>query len=230
MILELLFVAVAVVPTDTPAWPQIVGIEKEYQFNDPNEARVEVYIRDQKGESQYRLECGSYRYDGNPDIYFSGDFECSLESLYSTESVSTLFAYDKDHSRDWENRALFFAEHFVGICRCSLHGGMPRILKLRNMEIVLEIYDEQLVFEELEGRKSASFLSFRFRVKVSRDDGAIRSITDDIGFDDLPIWYHRPGMCLTDLDIRLVVFQGQSCHQPDRTRLDVGDNVSGQVR
>ena len=183
--------------TGTPAWPQIVGLETEYRFDDPKEARVDLYIMDQSGNPQYLLECGSL-YGGNPNVNFSGDFECRLESLYSKESVSTLFAYGEELTRDWQNRALFYAEHFVGACRCSPHGGMPRVLKLRNMEIVLEIFDEEIAFEEGDGRRYANFVSFRFRVKVSRDDDAIRHITDDIGVDDLPIWYHRPAMCLEE--------------------------------
>jgi len=185
--------------TDTPPWPQIADFETEYRIEDPNEAQVHLKLADENGTPQYLLECGTRLYDGNPDIYFSGDFECRLESLYSTESVSTLFAYDRNHTRDWENRALFYAEHFVGECRCSPHGGQPRVLRLRNMEIVLEIFDEELAFEEVEGRRRyASFLSFGFRVKVSRDDEANRHITDDIGFDDLPIWYHGPELCLEE--------------------------------
>ncbi len=184
--------------TDTPGWPQIASLEMEYQFDDPSEAHIHLNIVDKNGIPQYILECGSHLYDGNPDIYFSGDFECRLESLYSLETVSTLFAYDKDHTRDWENRALFYAEHFVGDCRLSPHGGQPRALGLRNMEIVLEIFDEKLTFEKAGGRRYANFASFRFRVKVSQDDDAIRHITDDIGFDDLPIWYHRPAMCLEE--------------------------------
>ena len=184
--------------TETPAWPQIIGFETEYRFDDPDKAQVDIKIVDENGNPKYMLECGSYFYDGNPDVAFSGDFECRLESLYSTETVSTLFAYDRKHTRDWENRALFYAEHFVGDCRYSPHGGKPRALRLRNMEIVLEIFEEKLAFEETGGNRYAKFLSFRFRVKVSRDDDATRHITDDIGFDDLPVWYHGPAMCLEE--------------------------------
>ncbi len=186
-------------PADEPVWPQIVGLEKEYQFEYANEAQVYLTLRDENGTPKYLLECGSIFYDGNSNVYFSGDFECRLESLYSTETVSTLFAYDKEHTRDWENRALFYAEHFVGDCRRSPYGGEPRVLRLRSMKIVLEIFDEELAFEEVEGRRRyARFVSFRFRVRVSRDDDAIRHITDEIGFDDLPIWYHSPVLCLEE--------------------------------
>lgn len=179
-------------------WPPIEGLEREYQFSHQNEARVEVTIRDQDGNPEYRLECGNYLDDSNRDFYFSGDFECRLESLYSEETVSTLFTYNEPQSADWESRAVFYAGHFAGPCRSSPHGGKPRVFHLRNMEIILEISDEDLVFEEVQGRRSADFGSFRFRVKVSRDDDANRHISDDIGPDELPRWFHKPWMCLEE--------------------------------
>ena len=192
----LLLLVMGCAPNETRTWPQIMAFEKEYQFDSPMKASVDLTINDQGGNPKYRLECRNYLYDGNPDFYFSGDFECRLESLYSKETVSTLLTYRKDQSADRESRALFYAAHFMGACKSSPYGGRPRTFRLRNMKIVLHIYDERVVLEEIDGRRTADFESFSFRVKVSRDDGAIHDIADDISRDSLPIWFHRPSMCL----------------------------------
>ena len=181
------------------SWPQIEAFEMDFHFDDASEASVDLTIRDTDGNPRYRLECNDHFYDGNPDFTFSGDFECMLESLYSSETVSTLFAYAEDQSADWESRAIFYAAHFMGDCKSSPYGGKPRTFRLRNMKIVLRIYDEKVVVEKKTGGPLADFSSFSFGIEVSRDSRADRYIADDVGREDLPIWFHRSRMCLEGL-------------------------------
>ena len=178
-------------------WPVISEIEREYQFDNPSRATVDLEILDQEGTPKYKLECHNYLYDAGTEFTYSGDFECRLASLYSEEYVSTLFAYSAEQSADWESRAIFYASHFIGECRVSPFGGKARIFRLRNMRITLEIHDESIKLAEEGNKVFAEFDKFSFRVSVARDSVAERSIADDVSPDELPKWFHRPSMCLT---------------------------------
>lgn len=185
------------------SWPVVTEFEREFRFDNPSQAMVELEISDQEGIPKYRLDCHNHLYDAGTEFTYSGDFECRLLSLYSKEYVSTLFAYSVEQSADWESRAIFYASHFVGQCKTSPFGGKARVFKLRNMNITLEIFDESTRLVEENNRVLAEFDNFSFRVIVVRDSTAERSIADDVGFDELPRWFHRPQLCLTDQDTEL---------------------------
>lgn len=203
MIIRFVLLLISIISTacaeKTDSWPVISEFEYEYVFDDPSQAMVELDIKDQAGVPQYKFECHNYLYDSGSDFNYSGDFECRLESLYSNEYVSTLFAYSDDQSADWESRAIFYAAHFVGKCKTSPYGGKARVFRLRNMRIMLEIFDETTQLVEEDNRVTVQFEKFSFRVKTTKDNTAGRSIADDVGFDSLPEWFHKPHMCLNEV-------------------------------
>src|SRR5207253_255266 len=75
-------------------WPAVEPLEKTFHFPDARGAQATVMIRGTDGRDLYKLECHTWRYEGDPDFDYSGDFECRLTSLYSKESYSTLLTDD----------------------------------------------------------------------------------------------------------------------------------------
>lgn len=175
--------------TSRVSWPDVVPVIQTYNFEDGQNAGVELSIKGKSGADLYRLECHTFHYS-SPSFTYSGDFHCRLISLIKSETGSleskidqytTLFTEDANQDTDWDNRGRFNVPELEGSCADYPEYGHIRHFLLRGMEITLSIEDmafktESLRYANLPGTVTR-LASFRFTVKVVPDPDAHLSIT-----------------------------------------------------
>ncbi len=162
------------------SWPCIVGLEKEYHFDNASEAAIELDILGVDGEGKYRLECHNYLYEEDQCFDYSGEFECRLVSLYSAEKYSNLLTENPEQSADWDSRARFFSNEVVGECAEFPDYGKKRSFRLRGMLLSLEIKDVILHSKNIM-KNSTDYLllkSFRFLINIRPDPDATSLIAE----------------------------------------------------
>jgi hypothetical protein len=192
VLLALSFVGCAVLSAATIPldWPRVAPLSESFFFPDASKAGAKLYIRGINGEPIYVLECHTYGYEGNSKFDYSGDFECSLGSIYPVhDSYSTLLTYDPIQTRDWESRARVFAEELYEACADYPEYGRERNFRLRGMKLSFKFSDVQFTRDRLVGdrpRGSLALRSFRFDVQVVADPTAVSQIAEDVPFEEPP--------------------------------------------
>lgn len=201
-------------------WPGIQPMRIKAEFDRPDHAGLDVDIYGTDGKPKYGLHCHGYMVGDTPgrvEVYkedghgvatspkstgmgrgfdYSGDFECRLVSLYSAETLPTLFAYDHHQAADWETRARFFARHLVGPCADNPYWGRRRTFRLRGMRITIGISNERFKTVRLsDGMKMLTFASYEVEIDVERDPSATTDIAAPDGMP-VPDWFYRPSRCL----------------------------------
>ncbi len=160
-------------------WPAIRPTRIGVPFPDARKADTTVVIKESNGKPLYRLACHTSDYSGDTDFDYSGDFECRLTSLDSSEGYSTLLTDDPQPTRDWQSRGRFLAEDLVGSCGTYPEYGLVRHFRLRGMAITLALRDP--VFDTvtaMTGVKRVGLRSFRFEFTAVPDTGAKSPIAE----------------------------------------------------
>jgi hypothetical protein len=172
----------------TPAWPPVSPVHEQFVFDDGPNARVDLPIKDRRGRVLYRLECRTWRSgdDGQTAFDYSGDFECRLVATVpdSTRSSWNLLSDVAKPTRDWEHRARFLYQQFVGEC-LSYPGWEPtREFLLRGFRLTLSL-SEWVLAPPPTGQmpSSPALRSFRVGVDVAAEPGAIGAYAAPAGWE-----------------------------------------------
>jgi hypothetical protein len=155
----------------------IAAIEKGFTFEFADQAKAEMTIRDRSQKGLYRLVCQTYLVHEDEGFAFSGDFECRLTSLYSTEAVPSLLTSDSEMPADWWSRGRFIAEELQAPCSDYPEYGKVRHFRLRKMMVTVEI--SNLVFAAgppFERKSGTAFRSFSLRLSATPDPSASGSL------------------------------------------------------
>jgi hypothetical protein len=162
-------------------WPVVVALHRSFDFSDASSAAVSLEIFGGDGDALYRLDCHTWRYEGDHDFDYSGDFECRLTSLYAKDVYSTLLTDNLRQSRDWESRARILAQELVGRCADYVEYGRIRSFRLRGTRLRLEFSNVKTVKSpESATRGPWALRSFRVRVSVEPDRGARSPIAEGV--------------------------------------------------
>jgi len=169
-------------------WPVVKGLEQSFEFSDASQARVELPILGEDGKPLYTLLClgkGLFRTDRHFD--HSGDFECRLNSTYSssTDNYSTLLTDNPVQERSWDSRGRFLWPELLGSCGRYPEYGRNRHFRLRGMELTLEITHIP-TGSMASGPKEIK--SFQLRVRVRPDPTAYSTIAAPVPYEasDVP--------------------------------------------
>jgi hypothetical protein len=171
-------------------WPGIRPTRIAVAFRDARRADTTFVIRGTDGKPLYRVACHTSAYAGDPDFDYSGDFECRMISLYSTDAHSTLLTDDANQSRDWQSRGRFLAEELIGACGSYPEYGLTRHFRLRGMKVTLALTDP--VFDTvtaMTGVTRVGLRSFRFEVAAEPDSAANTPIAEPPAFAE-PLYTH----------------------------------------
>jgi hypothetical protein len=165
--------------TRAQGWPPIERTRVAVSFSDARRADTTFVIKGAGGRPLYRLACHTSDYSGDSDFDYSGDFECRLTSLYSTESYSTLLTDNPDQSRDWQSRGRFLAEELIGKCGAYPEYGLVRHFRFRGMRITLAlsgpVFDTVMAVTRV---KRLGLQSFRLNFAADPDSGATSPIAE----------------------------------------------------
>jgi hypothetical protein len=191
-------------------WPIVQGLQETYNFNDPATASLKLIIKEDRSDRPlYVLECHSGLYEGGSDPdFFSGLFDCQLSSLYSTDSVSTLFSETKHQLADWDNRGRFMSDQLLPGCASYPDYGQRRTFRLRGMVITIALSDitfakmtaaavkQKLVSSDAEFATSTNEIptSYKVGITVQRDASAVSSLTQKPK-TPLPVWFNTDHPC-----------------------------------
>lgn len=191
-------------------WPVVQNLHETYAFADPGTAGLQIIIKeDYTDRPLYALECHSGLYEGgsNPD-FFSGLFDCQLSSLYSTDTVSTLFSETTHQLADWDNRGRFMSDQLLPGCATYPDYGQQRTFRLRGMVITIALSDitfvkltpaavkQKLVSSDAEFATSTNEIptSYRVSIAVERDASALSSLTQKPK-TPVPAWFNSDHLC-----------------------------------
>lgn len=169
-------------------WPTIARAQRTFDFRDAKHANVSLALKDTGGRAVYRLQCHTWRFEGDPEFDYSGDFECRLMSLYSKEAYSTLLTDDPNQSRDWQSRARIFAQELVGDCANYLEYGRMRNFRLRGMQIRFEFLNVKVIHStDSATRGPIALKSFRFIVSAWPDPSVRSAIAETVNVPKPPV-------------------------------------------
>lgn len=170
-------------------WPAIEPTQRIVHLQNGTSASYEMDIYGVDKKPLYKLACHTFLYDGDPDFDYSGDFECRLKSLYSSERYSTLLTDDPHQFADWDSRGRFLLDEVTGKCADYPEFGLTRHFRLRGMLITLSIHDLKIQNNDGSnpqyGNLKQLFGPFVFDVKVALAPEALSSIAE-------PVPYLRP--------------------------------------
>lgn len=152
-------------------YPAISPVQRSFDVPEVDRADVMLVIQSRTGKPQYKLQCHSAGYTGDPHFDYSGDFECRLSSVGHRGLYSTLLTEDMDQSRDWESRGRFFASDLRGACALVPEFGATRNFRLRGMDLTLQITDPKFT-------EAGKLSSLRLTVIVRPDRTARRPIAE----------------------------------------------------
>ena len=158
-------------------WPAVTPLAKQFRFADGQWAKVDVPIVGRRGAVLYRLLCPTWlsAEDSDEDFDYSGDFECRLVAAQASHWRAgwNLLADEEEPTRDWQHRARFLWQEFVGECLTYPGHGPQRIFQLRGMKVTLSISDLGLDVPAPGAPPSKpGFRSFVFTVGVDVDTSA----------------------------------------------------------
>jgi hypothetical protein len=189
LILHVLGLLTLLVPASaqTYQWPAIVPIAKTFEFPEAERARAELRIVNSSGEAAYVLRCiGSDLIDEYLEIFeYTGDFECSLTSLYSEDHYGTLLTENPRQEHLWESRGRFFWSELTGVCGQYSEYNTTRHFRLRGMELKLQITDMQFnpPDNKTDPEGHHAMKSFRFSVSAKPDMTALSAIAEPVPFE-----------------------------------------------
>ncbi len=191
--------------SQTRQWPPAAPLNQEFVFEDADHAKLTLQLSSPDNKPLYLLYCegAGVKTKINTESEFTGDFECRLSSLYSTERWSTLLS-EKQHTKVWESRGRFLADELYGKCADYPEYGRVRTFRLRGMRIRFEL--SNMVFAR--GRRRGDtwdgilLSSFHFRITVQPDQTAQSPIAESISYKYPPELY--PGKDGSPLDCRTV--------------------------
>ena len=172
-------------------WPEVARARRTFDFPDARNASVRLKIRGTNRRPLYLLQCQTRDNARNSNFAYSGDFECRLTSLYSSDAYSTLLTDDPQQSRDWQSRGRVFAEHLIGRCGDYPEYGRVRSFRLRRMKLTLEFSHLRFV----QGRRTqnpsepeTSLLeSFRLEVRVEPAPDTLSEIAEPVPYGEPPL-------------------------------------------
>jgi hypothetical protein len=169
----------------------VAPLSKDYYFPEAAKASVDLVITGTDGSNLYLLRCRTFGAKDDPEFDYSGDFECRLSSLYSTDRYSTLLTENPGQTRDWESRARFFAEELRGSCAKYPEYGRVRMFRLRGMKLTLRLGDVQFRRGKrpADPSKTETLLlsAFRLRVEVGPAPDVKTEIAEEVSFEQPPL-------------------------------------------
>lgn len=162
-------------------WPKIAAAEVSYQFNDPENAKVDLPLPGVSDEPLYLLACRG-RKQFNSGFAYSADFECILKSQYSDDHYDTLLTYNPRQERPWESRGRFFWDDLYHPCPLSSEYGLVRHFRLRGMTLTLSILDIRRgpVTKHEPDSPAPPPEAFGLKVQVEPDPGALSTIDSQV--------------------------------------------------
>jgi len=162
-------------------WPKIAAAEASYQFNDPENAKVDLPLPGLSDEPLYLLVCRGRKqfYSG---FDFSGDFECLLKSEYTDDHYDTLLTYNPRQERSWESRGRFFWDDLYHPCPVASEYGLARHFRLRGMRLTLSIVNVRPgpVTKHKPDSLAPPPEAFGLKVQVEPDPGALSTIDSQV--------------------------------------------------
>lgn len=181
-------------------WPPVAPLDRSYDVKDADHAKLALQILSPENKALYLLECQGREEKIEGDFEFSGDFECRLSSLYSTERYSTLLTENPKQQKDWESRGRFDSDELEGRCADYPEFGRVRNFRLRGMKIRLEMSNVSLARGRRpgDGWDSNLLRSLHFRVTVQPDKSAMSPIAERVPYKRPPELY--PGKDGSPLD------------------------------
>lgn len=172
----------------TFSWPAVGTMRRSFNFPEARNALLELPILGVNSKPLYLLSCRGRDLHHDPDFEYTGDFECRLKSLYSTDRYSTLLTYNPLQERSWESRGRFISESLYGQCADYPEYGRVRHFRLRGMKLTVEL--SRITFERAHRpgdlEESELLKSFRLEVAIERDPSALSTIAEDVPFAEPP--------------------------------------------
>jgi hypothetical protein len=151
-------------------WPEVKPFRAVFNVEDGQKPSLDIPIRSVDGRTAYQLECRNWRYEGNPDFSYSGDFECRLVARYEAMVHSTLLTEELHATRDWQSRARFRVPELLGRCGDYADYGRVRTFRLRGMRLRLELRNIRFApSSRTVDSRSPGLASFRFVIDVQPD-------------------------------------------------------------
>jgi hypothetical protein len=175
--LALVLISAMVLSAQTGKWPVIRSLEEKQVFINPGQNNADTpfvaFIRSSNGVPVYKLECHNGNYEDEPEMNFSGDFQCALFAVHgATRTSGNLLAADtKDElSTDWWNRGRMRAAQLRGDCLKYPEYSTYRQFRLRGMLLTLRFAEIQ--WRDKNGQNDPQLARFTFIFKAIPDKSA----------------------------------------------------------
>lgn len=171
----------------TPLWPVIRSTHARSTFVDPGKDGTDtpfrMLIKDNTGNTAYRLECHNGNYEETFEITYSGDFHCALFAVTGNQRVSGNLLADSSEAEqqsDWFNRGRMMADQLRGDCARSPYGA-TRVFRLRGLHVSFRFSDLRWQTGDSEPRLQ----QFSFSVTARRERIAQTSTAESVSVSEV---------------------------------------------